>query len=158
MESREDSHLSTIPLNTHNLPSYQHPDTLFVTINQPSLTHHNHPTAIVFIRVHSWCLTCHAVLLSLSANSLQPPWTVAHQASLSMGILQARILEWVAMPFSRRSSQPRDWTWVSYMQAVSLPTEPPGKPCPNLVLGVLTEPYTASVVSSSVGKSVSCFH
>ena len=24
------------------------------------------------------------------------------------GILQARILEWVAMPFSRRSSQPRD--------------------------------------------------
>ena len=27
---------------------------------------------------------------------------VAHQASLSMGILQARILEWVAMPFSRK--------------------------------------------------------
>ena len=24
------------------------------------------------------------------------------------GILQARILEWVAVPFSRRSSQPRD--------------------------------------------------
>ena len=29
------------------------------------------------------------------------------------GILQARILDWVAMPFSRRSSQPRDWTQVS---------------------------------------------
>ena len=28
-------------------------------------------------------------------------------------ILQARILEWVAMPFSRQSSWPRDWTWVS---------------------------------------------
>ena len=26
------------------------------------------------------------------------------------GILQARILEWVAVPFSRGSSQPRDWT------------------------------------------------
>ena len=38
------------------------------------------------------------------------PWTVAHQAPLSMGILQARILEWVAMPSSRGSSQPRDWT------------------------------------------------
>ena len=25
----------------------------------------------------------------------------------------ARILEWVAIPFSRRSSRPRDWTWVS---------------------------------------------
>ena len=29
------------------------------------------------------------------------------------GILQARILEWVAFPFSSRSSQPRDWTQVS---------------------------------------------
>ena len=30
------------------------------------------------------------------------------------GILQARILEWVAFPFSRGSSQPRDQTQVSY--------------------------------------------
>ena len=29
------------------------------------------------------------------------------------GILQARILEWVAISFSRESSQPGDWTWVS---------------------------------------------
>ena len=29
------------------------------------------------------------------------------------GILQARILEWVAIPFSRESSQPRDWPQVS---------------------------------------------
>ena len=29
------------------------------------------------------------------------------------GILQARILEWVAIPFYRASSQPRDWTQVS---------------------------------------------
>ena len=28
------------------------------------------------------------------------------------GILQARVLEWVAIPFSKRSSQPRDWTQV----------------------------------------------
>ena len=31
------------------------------------------------------------------------------------GILQARILEWVAFPFFRVSSQPRDWTQVSYI-------------------------------------------
>ena len=31
----------------------------------------------------------------------------------SPGILQARILEWVAIPFSRGSSQSRDRTWVS---------------------------------------------
>ena len=29
---------------------------------------------------------------------------------MSLGILQARILEWVALPSSRGSSQPRDWT------------------------------------------------
>ena len=29
------------------------------------------------------------------------PWTVARQAPLSMGFFQARILEWIAIPFSR---------------------------------------------------------
>ena len=43
------------------------------------------------------------------------PWTVVHQASLSMRILQARILEWVAMPSSRGSSQPRDQIQVSHI-------------------------------------------
>ena len=50
-----------------------------------------------------------AVLVWLFAT----PGPFAHQASLSMGILQARILEWVAMPSSRGSSQPRDRTQVS---------------------------------------------
>ena len=36
------------------------------------------------------------------------PWSVAHQAPLSMGIFQARILEWVAMSSSRGPFQPRD--------------------------------------------------
>ena len=31
------------------------------------------------------------------------------------GILQARILKWIAFPFSRGSSQPRDWTQVSHI-------------------------------------------
>ena len=46
-------------------------------------------------------------------------------------ILQARILEWVAMPSSRGSSQLREWTQVSCspsLQADSLPTELFGKP------------------------------
>ena len=42
------------------------------------------------------CLLSHFSHVQLFAT----PWTVAHQASLSMGILQARILEWVAMPSS----------------------------------------------------------
>ena len=44
------------------------------------------------------------------------------------GILQARILECVAFPFFRGSSQPSDWTQVSTLQADSLPAEPQGKP------------------------------
>ena len=55
-------------------------------------------------------------------HGLQPT-RVVHQ------ILQARILEWVVMPSSRGSSQPRDQTQVSpSLQADSLPAEPPGKP------------------------------
>ena len=47
-----------------------------------------------------------------------------------MGILQARILEWVVCPFGRGSSSPRDWTRVSYLhkQAGCLPIVPPGNP------------------------------
>ena len=40
------------------------------------------------------------------------PWTVARQAPLSMGILQARVLQWVAMSSSRGSSPSRDQTEV----------------------------------------------
>ena len=36
-------------------------------------------------------------------------------ASSVHGILQARILEWVAIPFSSKSSQPRNQTWVSHI-------------------------------------------
>ena len=48
-------------------------------------------------------IMCCAVLCLLFVTS----WTAACQAPLSMGILQARVLEWVAMPSSRRSFQPR---------------------------------------------------
>ena len=41
------------------------------------------------------------------------------------GILQARILEWIAFPFSRGSSQPRDQTQVSCIAAAGEPTRLP---------------------------------
>ena len=45
------------------------------------------------------------------------------------GILQARILEWAAFPFSRGSSQPRDQTQIScIIGGLFLSAEPPGKP------------------------------
>ena len=44
---------------------------------------------------------------------LRDPMDCIPPGSSVPGILQARILEWVAMPFSRGSSPPRDQTWVS---------------------------------------------
>ena len=57
------------------------------------------------------CVTpcMHACSCSVMSDCLWPPWTIAHSV---LGILQARILKRVAIPFSRGSSQPRDWTWV----------------------------------------------
>ena len=51
-----------------------------------------------------WLLSCVRLFVTT--------WTVAHQTPLSMGILQVRILEWIALPSSRGSSQPRDQTQV----------------------------------------------
>ena len=53
---------------------------------------------------------------SVLSNSLWPPWTIALQASLSMGILQARILYRISMLNSRGSSHvfSRDRTQVSH--------------------------------------------
>ena len=52
-----------------------------------------------------------------SARLFAALWIIACQAPLSMEILQAKILEWVAMPFSRGSA-PRDQTHVSYVSCI----------------------------------------
>jgi len=51
-----------------------------------------------------------------------PPGSSVHR------ILQARILDWVAILFSRRSSEPGGETGSPALQADSLLFEPPGKP------------------------------
>ena len=77
-------------------------------------------------------MLCCAQSLS-SFRLFTAPWTVAHLAPLSMGILQARIPEWVAMPFSRGSSQPRDQTQVSCMAGGFFTrSEPPRTVCSHL--------------------------
>ena len=59
---------------------------------------------------------------SVMSDSLKPLDYTVH------GILQTRILEWVAFPFSRGSSQPRDWSRSPTLQADSLSAESQGKP------------------------------
>ena len=53
------------------------------------------------------------VLLTQSCPTLCDPKDCSPPGSSVCGILQSRIQEWVAISFSRGSSQPRDWMWVS---------------------------------------------
>ena len=59
-------------------------------------------------------LHCAVLRYSVISDSVTP-WTVAHQAPLSMGILQARLLEWVTISFSRRPSQSWNQTQISHI-------------------------------------------
>ena len=78
--------------------------------------------------VHHVCmcgkeLSC--VQLFYNSKDYSPPASSIH------GIFQTSILEWVAMPYSRGSSQPRDQTHVSHVSYFAgrfLTAEPPGKP------------------------------
>ena len=70
--------------------------------------------ATVNLCCRKWLL-CDAELTHSVVSDSATPWTVTCQAPLSIALLQARILEWVAMPSSRASSQPRDQTQISYM-------------------------------------------
>ena len=69
-----------------------------------------------------WKWICSVVSDSLRPVDCSPPGSSVH------GILQARILEWVAISFSRGSSWPRDWTRSPALQADTLTSEPPGSP------------------------------
>ena len=70
-----------------------------------------------------WCLTYSSrlyntdecVWVAQSCPTLCDPMDCRLSGSSDHGILQARILEWVAIPFSKGSSWPRDWTQVSHI-------------------------------------------
>ena len=65
-----------------------------------------------------------SVLSCVCARSLETFLTLCDPMDHSLpsssvhGILQARILEWVTLPSSRRHSQPRDQTHVSYISCI----------------------------------------
>ena len=69
----------------------------------PQLPYLKRPLKRVKVLVAQLCLTL------CDTMDCSPPGSSVH------GILQARILEWVAIPFSRGSSWLRDWTWISYI-------------------------------------------
>ena len=62
------------------------------------------------IKIHMLFFLC---LVAQSCPTLWNPMDCSLLGSSVCGILQARVLEWVAISSSRGSSQPRDWTQVS---------------------------------------------
>ena len=66
------------------------------------------------------CLVTKSCLTLCDPMNYSPPSSSVH------GISQARILRWVAISFSRESSQSRDWNRVSCLAGGFLTTEPPG--------------------------------
>ena len=71
------------------------------------------------------------------SDSFVTPWIVCGLPGCSVhGILQASILEWVAISFSRGSSQPRDQTHISCIAGGFFTAEPPGKPNPCSIIFV----------------------
>ena len=75
--------------------------------------------ALILCKVRSLVTTC-----IVYAKLLQSYLTLCHPLGCSPpgpsvhGVLQARTLEWVAMPSSRGSFWPRDWTWISYVSCI----------------------------------------
>ena len=67
----------------------------------------------------SACLCSLRVLVTQSCPTLCDPMDCSPPGSSILGILQARILEWIAIPFSRGSSWLRDWTHVSSASCIS---------------------------------------
>ena len=99
-----------ITYSTDSIYSIFYAPSLFLNTHGYVCTHtHTHTHTYVYT-----CMCCDVLRRSVLSDSVTLA-TVARQASLSMRILQARILEWVAMTSSRRSSWPRGWTQVSHI-------------------------------------------
>ena len=83
------------------------------------LSHLGSPVLIV-IRLLLWdgYHTCMCAKLLQSCPTLCDPMDCSLPGSFVHGILQAGVLEWVAVSSSRGSSRPRDWTHVSYVSCI----------------------------------------
>ena len=101
------------------------------------------------VYLFNWCsmgryLNCLYFLTIIEEAAISPAWKWKMKVKVAQlcptfcdrmvytvhGILQARILEWVAFPFSRGSSQPRDWTQVSGTAGRFFTSWATGKPMP----------------------------
>ena len=97
---------------------------------------------VTMLRIFSWTYgtfvylflrnVCVYAKLLQSCPTLCDPMHCSPPGSSIYGILQARILQWIAVPSPQGSSPPRDWTCGSYVSCICrqvlYPLTPPGKP------------------------------
>ena len=77
---------------------------------------------------HEWSCCCCSSLVTKSCLTLVTPWMLACQTALTRGFSRQKMLEWVAIPFSRGSSWPRIRTSISCIVGQIPYPEQPGKP------------------------------
>ena len=93
--------------------------------------------------------------VSQSCPTLCDPMDCSPPGSSVHGIFQARVLEWVAISFSRRSSRPRNRTQVSQTVSDALLSEPPRKSwC--LIMVSLNLVMSLSLVAAAAKSLHSC--
>ena len=83
--------------------------------------------------------------------------TVTSPGSSVHGFYQARILEWIAISFSRGSSWPRDRTHLSCLAGKFFTTEPPGKPTLHLVVQWLNCVWLCATLWTAAGQAPMSF-
>ena len=79
------------------------------------LCHHTYMHIGISITMYECVYIYVRVKVLVTQLCLCDPMDCSPPGSSICGILQAGILEWIAMPFSKGCSQPRDQTWVSHM-------------------------------------------
>ena len=100
------------PSAQHSGVHRAHPD------SQVSPFSEEHSPSLGLMVLPLWSMECAQgfvviVLVILSCLTLCNPMDYSPPGSSVHGILQARILEWIAIPFSRGSSWPRGWNRIS---------------------------------------------
>ena len=104
--------ISNLKCNSKNLFGYSGP------VSSGALTQFLPLSPSPFQSPLSSCSPCMRAKSLQSCPTLFDPMDCSPPGSSAHGILQAKILEWVAMPSSRGSSQPRDRTSVSYVSCI----------------------------------------
>ena len=106
-------------------------------------THSHTPMKLMLLSMLDSFHLCAFLLSHFSCVWLCNSWAVTHQALLSMGILQARILEWVTTTSSRGSNP--CLLCLLHWQASYLPLVPPGKP----IISVVMSKFGGGEISNS---------